>query len=72
VKPAEAEEIKRHFDVIMEKLRTDIKAIAESVNMLIRKAGDVHRDLNALTEITKFFKAYLKRNQEILISINGL
>jgi len=45
---SEREEIKRHFDVIAENLRDDIKGIAEGHGMLNRKLDTVQEDPNSL------------------------
>ena len=46
----EVEEIKRHFDVVAESLRSDIKAIAEGHGVLNRKIDNLHEELNVLRE----------------------
>ncbi len=46
----EVEEIKRHFDVVAESLRSDIKAIAEGHGVLNRKIDNLHEKLNVLRE----------------------
>lgn len=47
---SEMEEIKRHFDVIVESLREDIRAIAEGHGILAGELRVVQKDLNALRE----------------------
>jgi len=76
-----------NFDYHCE-LFTDTEAITYLFDLLVRKHklslemaslalaaplwDTIERFPENLTEITKLFKAYLNRNQEILISINGL
>jgi len=46
----EVEEIKRHFDVVAESLRSDIKAVAEGHSVLNRKIDNLRKELSALRE----------------------
>lgn len=46
----EVEEIKRHFDVIAESLRSDIKVVADGLSVLNGKIDNLHEELNVLRE----------------------
>ena len=46
----EVEEIKRHFDVVAESLRSDIKAVADNLSVLNRKIDNLHEELIVLRE----------------------
>ncbi|MEA1963573.1 MAG: hypothetical protein U9O41_00335 [Candidatus Aerophobetes bacterium] len=72
----EVEEIKRHFDVIAESLRADIKAIAEGHIILNRKMDilreqnqkehkEIRQDLNTLREQNQ------KEHKEILSEVKS-
>ena len=44
--PDEAEDIKRHFDVISEGIRSDVRLVAEGHSVLDRKLGAVHQEIS--------------------------
>jgi len=59
----EVEEIKRHFDVIAEGLRGDIKTIAEGHSILNRKLDGVQKEITTLREENA--KEHKELHQEI-------
>jgi len=59
----EVEEIKRHFDVIAEGLRGDIKTIAEGHSILNRKLDSVQKEITTLREENA--KEHKELHQEI-------
>lgn len=60
-----ADEIKRHFDVTAESLRSEIRQVAEGLISLDEKTGrgfgEVHRDFDEVKAMIKFSHAELAR-----------
>ena len=68
------EEVKRHFDVVAESLRSDIKAVAEGVDVanqrldrlepVIEKVEKIQNDVEAIKVTTQSIQHDLKRKAD--------
>jgi len=65
-----AEEIKRHFDVVAESLKDEIKLVAEGHSILDRKMDGLDRKVDGLDrKVDKLRKENAEEHREILSAI---